>query len=180
MSHGLRPGLTWPRTSGRGAVSPTFGCADASRPCTVGDRDPTLRLPGSAAPTRLDGPARAVRSDLAKDAEILVLRHQIAVLQRHVKALSGHLVHRRAVNVVWLIPAQQPRRARWCAGHSPPARPSPSDAADLLRVSPDEHRAKTRRPPPVARRRVGYRRWSAANSCQGDELRPRQSSSKHV
>jgi hypothetical protein len=29
--------------------------------------------------------ALLARSDLAKDAEILVLRHQIAVLQRHVK-----------------------------------------------------------------------------------------------
>jgi hypothetical protein len=45
-----------------GAVSSTFCCADTSHPGAVGDRDPPLRLAGSAAPTRLDGPARAVRS----------------------------------------------------------------------------------------------------------------------
>jgi hypothetical protein len=55
-------GLTWPHTAGPGAVSSTFGCADTSRSGTVGTRDPTLRLPGSAAHARLDGPSRAVRA----------------------------------------------------------------------------------------------------------------------
>jgi hypothetical protein len=50
------------------------------------------------------------QADLAKDAEILILRHQIAVLQRHVKdpGLPGDLV--RADPVAPLPPPQPGRQ----------------------------------------------------------------------
>ena len=46
----------------------------------------TLRFAYLAVLRMLGWLALLARSDVAKDAEILVLRHQIAVLQRHVKA----------------------------------------------------------------------------------------------
>jgi putative transposase len=50
---------------------------------TVSTRVTTIGLSGSAPRVRLACPAR--RSDRAKDAEILLLRHQVAVLQRRVR-----------------------------------------------------------------------------------------------
>lgn len=99
-------GLTWPPSAGPEACSSAFGCAGAPYSGSVGDRDPTLRLLGTA---RLFGLlALLTKPDLAKDTEILILRHQIAVLKRHVKtprptwagravlcALARLLPHRR-------------------------------------------------------------------------------------
>jgi hypothetical protein len=59
-NHVTCPELVFQRWTGR--VSSTFGCASISRPGTVGGRDPTLHLPGIAAPARLDSPVCTVRS----------------------------------------------------------------------------------------------------------------------
>jgi hypothetical protein len=50
---------------------------------TVSTHVTAIRLPGHTARVRLARPAP--QSDRAKDAEILILRHQVAVLQRQVK-----------------------------------------------------------------------------------------------
>jgi hypothetical protein len=54
--------LSWSSSAGLRACSKAFGCARGSCSGTVGARDPTLRLPGSAAPVRLDSSVSPVRS----------------------------------------------------------------------------------------------------------------------
>jgi hypothetical protein len=49
---------SWSSGAGLRACSTAFGCASTSPSGDVGARDPTLRLPGSAAPVRLDSPVR--------------------------------------------------------------------------------------------------------------------------
>ena len=147
MSHGL----TWPHASGRGAGSSAFGCASISRAGTVGGRDPTLRL---LAVLRLLGwMALLTRSDLAKDTEILVLPHQIAVLQRHVRAprpswadraiisaLAQLLPHRHRSHLRLIVSPRTLLRwhadivnRRWCYPHRHPGRPPvPRTIRDLV------------------------------------------------
>jgi hypothetical protein len=75
--------LTWPRTSG---PEPLVRRSAALTPRTRALLAAvTLRFAYLAVLRLLGWMALFARSDLAKDAEILVLRHQIAVLQRHVK-----------------------------------------------------------------------------------------------
>src|SRR5271156_6692260 len=70
--------------------------------------------------------ALLARSDRAKDAEILILRHQVAVLQRQVK--TPEAVLGRPDNPVLAGPAAAPQP-------SPPAAPDhlPADLATLAR-----------------------------------------------
>ncbi|HWG62628.1 MAG TPA: hypothetical protein VG253_13030 [Streptosporangiaceae bacterium] len=58
--------------------------------------------------------AMLARSDRAKDAEILILRHQVAVLQRQVKAPRGGAWADRAVlaALARLLPNSQVRQLR--------------------------------------------------------------------
>ena len=60
------------------------GCAGAMRSGTLAARVTATRLPHGAA--GVGWLALLARSDRAKDAEILILRHQVAVLQRQVEA----------------------------------------------------------------------------------------------
>jgi putative transposase len=76
--------------------------------------------------------ALLARSDRTKDAEILILRHQVAVLQRQVKALK----------LSWARPGGPGR-----AGPAAARRPSPPAAADYL---PAEPAAVARRSRPAA------------------------------
>ena len=112
----------------------------------------TLRFAYLAVLRLLGWVALLARSDLAKDTEILVLRHQIAVLQRHVKAprpswadraiisaLAQLLPHRRRSQLRLIV---SPRTLlgwhadivgrRWCYPYRRPGRPPvPRTVRDL-------------------------------------------------
>jgi putative transposase len=101
------------------------------------------------------------RSDLAKDAEILVLRHQIAVLQRHVKTPRPSWADRAIISALARLLASKQRshlrlivsprtllrwhativKRRWCYPHRRPGRPAVQRTArdlvlDMARDNP--------------------------------------------
>jgi hypothetical protein len=103
----------------------------------------TLRFTYLAVLRMLGWIALLARSDLAKDTEILVLRHQIVVLQRHVKTPRPRADRAILSALARLIPSKQrsqlrlilsPRtllrwhadivRRRWCYPHRRPGRPA--------------------------------------------------------
>jgi hypothetical protein len=104
----------------------------------------TLRFAYLAVLRMLGWMALLARSDLAKDTEILVLRHQIAVLQRHVKTCRPSWADRAILSALArLIPSKQRSQLRlivsprtllrwhadivkrhWCYPHRRPGRPA--------------------------------------------------------
>jgi hypothetical protein len=104
----------------------------------------TLRFAYLAVLRMLGWMALLARSDLAKDTEILVLRHQIAVLQRHAKTPRPCSADRAILSALArLIPGKQrsqlhlivsPRtllrwhadivKRHWCYPHRRPGRPA--------------------------------------------------------
>ncbi len=113
----------------------------------------TLRFAYLALLRMLGWMALLARSDLAKDAEILVLRHQIAVLQRHVKTPRPSWADRAILSALaQLIPSRQRSqlrliassrtllrwhadivKRRWCYLHRRPGRPPvPRSVRDLV------------------------------------------------
>ncbi len=112
----------------------------------------TLRFAYLALLRMLGWMALLARSDLAKDAEILVLRHQIAVLQRHVKtprpswadrailSALAQLILSRQRSQLRLIASSRTLvrwhadivKRRWCYPHRRPGRPPvPRSVRDL-------------------------------------------------
>jgi hypothetical protein len=109
---------------------------------TVGTRGNAIRLLGCVARVRLARPARQVRPP--KDAEILILRHQIAVLQRQVKAPRLSWADRAVLAALArLLPGSQFRRL-------------------ALIVSPSNAAALARRPRPAALGLSAPRSWAVA------------------
>jgi putative transposase len=121
------------------------------------------------------------RSDLAKDAEILVLRHQIAVLQRHVKTPRPSWADRAIISALArLLPSKQRSHLRlivsprtllrwhativkrlWCYPHRRPGRPAVQRTArdlvlDMARDNPA----------------WGYRRIQGELNGLGDKVAP--------
>ena len=116
--HCRRPGVSsCPRTG----VSSVSGCAAAARCGTL--RLVSRRLAYLAVLQLFGWLAPLVRSGRTKDAEILTLRHQVAVLQRQVKTPKLSRADRAIlVALAWLLPCQlhlivSPRTLlRWHAG----------------------------------------------------------------
>ena len=113
----------------------------------------TLRFAYLAVLRMLGWMALRARSELAKDAEILVLRHQVAVLQRHVKTPRPSWADRTILSALaQLIPSRQRSqlrliassrtllrwhadivKRRWCYPYRRPGRPPvPRSVRDLL------------------------------------------------
>ena len=113
----------------------------------------TLRFAYLAVLRMLGWMALLARSDLAKDAEILVLRNQVAVLQRHVKTPRPSWADRAILSALaQLIPSRQRSQLRliassrtllrwhadivqrrWCYPHRRPGRPPvPRSVRDLV------------------------------------------------
>jgi hypothetical protein len=76
--------LTWRFLAGQDRASPASGCAVARCSGTLSTGVPAIGLPGRAAGFRLARPAGPLRR--VKDAEILILGRQLAVLRRRVMA----------------------------------------------------------------------------------------------
>src|SRR5580693_1087816 len=72
--------LTWSSLLCEGPRSSVSGCASTAGSGTFSTHGITIRLPGGD--PGISWLALLARSDRAKDAEILILRHQVAVLQR--------------------------------------------------------------------------------------------------
>lgn len=93
------------------------GCARTVRLGTFSIRATTTRLPRRAAGIRL---ARLARSDRDKDAEILLLRHQVAVLQRQVKTPRLSRADRAVMAALArLLPGSQLRQLRLIISRGP-------------------------------------------------------------
>ena len=139
---------------GHGGASLASGCAGATCSGTL-----TARVTATCLLTALQvfgWLALLARSDRAKDAEILILRHQVAVLQRQVKAPRLSWADRAVLAALArLLPSRQLRQLRLIV--------SPRT---LLRWHASLVRRKwtyPRRPPGTATHRIGHPRAGAGD-----------------